>query len=151
MVLGCMCAGCVQQTQQPSDICSVPGQLFPLRRRLPKSNEVQSGLSGPWVICQTGLLSVSWRLAKLYFFLGCAVQFSISAGLKTQTCLLECQRIPRAKKCPKNSTGSTVTNCSFQSAKLTCMLFDQNRISREVVRYYCSAGSGSDQSTCTRQ
>lgn len=48
--LGCTCAGCVQQTQQPSDICSHPShpsQLVPLRRRLPKSSEVQSGLSGP--------------------------------------------------------------------------------------------------------
>lgn len=47
VVLGCTCAGCVQQTQQPSDICSDRGQLDPLRRRLPQSSKVQSGLSGP--------------------------------------------------------------------------------------------------------
>lgn len=34
------------QTQQPSDVYSSPGQLFPLRHRLPKSNEVQSELTG---------------------------------------------------------------------------------------------------------
>lgn len=36
---------CAQQTQQPSGICSRPSQLFSLRHRLPKSNEVQPELS----------------------------------------------------------------------------------------------------------
>lgn len=43
--LGYMGAGCAQQTQQPPDVCSGPGQLFPLR-------QAESEMTRSRVICQ---------------------------------------------------------------------------------------------------
>lgn len=145
------------QSQQPSDVCSSPGRLFPLRLRIPRYSlswralewfDKGLALSAKSQQAEDSVNTNFKKVSYILFVMLTYLRFDSSVGWW----LVSSSQGVKAweQKSPLRIRFETRRPAALSSQpELTSRAFDQNRINREEARCYCSAGFGFSPNTFT--